>query len=140
MNFSYREAVAMWQHVLQIDPNNTYAPKYIAKAQPRIDPSAPAFDPTAAQPVQAGGASAPVATVSTPQPSHEVSADDEAAAKDAYRKAVQNMSAQQYDAAITLLDSALGRTRPTRTPIYRSGRRVLACTDTRRPSPTTRRR
>src|SRR6185312_1939444 len=107
----FREAVSMWEHVLQIDPNNAYAPKYIAKAKPRIDPAAAAYDPTAARPVQATGdtgAAVVVTTSAAPAaPVHEVSADDEAAAKEAYRTAVRDMAAQQYEAAITLLETAI---------------------------------
>lgn len=123
MNF-YKEAVGRWQHVLDIDPNNSYAPKYIAKAKPLIDPSQPAFDPNAAQPVQTAttaGAATPVATVAAPS-SAPVSAEDEAAAKDLYRNAVKSMQAQQYEPAIGILNSALAKNpRYTNAYIARAG-------------------
>jgi tetratricopeptide (TPR) repeat protein len=103
MNY-FKEAVGLWQHVLDIDPKNQYAPKYIAQAKPRLSQSVAAVDPSAPKPVEAKNLLA-----GTDSTAHPVTPEDEAAAKDSYRKAVQLINTQQYDQAIAQIDQALQR-------------------------------
>jgi tetratricopeptide (TPR) repeat protein len=103
MNY-FKEAVGLWQHVIDIDPKNQYAPKYIAQAKPRLGQGVAAVDPSAPKPVEAKNLLA-----GTDSSAKAVTPEDEAAAKDLYRKAVQLINTQQYDAAIAQLDAALQR-------------------------------
>jgi tetratricopeptide (TPR) repeat protein len=108
MNY-FKEAIAKWQHVLEIEPKNQYAPKYIATAKPHVAQEA-TTDMSAPQPVQAPSLiAATTAAQAATASAKTVTAEDEAAAKDLYKKAVIAINTQQSDEAVTQLNASLGR-------------------------------
>jgi tetratricopeptide (TPR) repeat protein len=106
----FQDAIDTWEKVLQIDPSNKYAPTYIAKAKPRLETAATPIE-TTSQPVQATvPLSTPTVTVETPAPvaaPKVVTAEDEAAAKEAYRRAAQLMREQRFAESAAEASAAL---------------------------------
>jgi tetratricopeptide (TPR) repeat protein len=109
----FQEAIDTWEKVLQIDPSNRYAPNYIAKAKPRLA-TAPAPVAESTVPLQVSvPVSTPVATVEAPAPAPSapkvVTPEDEAAAKEAYRRAAQLMREQKFTESAAESTAALAR-------------------------------
>ncbi len=100
----FQEAIDAWQKVLQINPKDQYAPRYITAAKPKLAQAAPAGPQPLQQSPVAGAAPAGGNTVVATAP---VSPESEAAAKDAYRRAVQLINSSRYQESLAELNTAI---------------------------------
>jgi tetratricopeptide (TPR) repeat protein len=96
----FQDAIGQWEHVQQIDPNDKYAPGYIAKAKARLATAAAAASAPPA---------APVIVAAAPATARTVSPEDDAASKDAYRRALQLMKEQKYQDSLGELATAIDK-------------------------------
>ncbi len=108
----FDKAIAEWKQALVLDPNDRYAPGYIAEAQKHLQENPATAPSDQPQPVGVGSGVALATDGSSPQPSpspaaNQVSDADRQAARDAYSRAVKDMYQAQFANAISELSLSI---------------------------------